>query len=129
MANHAIFYPTFHGHLEGDRVLARAAEALAAALAPRQVYRVGGDDFAVFIEGSAAALASRAVEAVAGLEIPFHHPEVRLKQAGKLTASAGAVLCRTKENGTELLERLREAVYMAKQKRPAGIHLDLTQEA
>ena len=57
-----------HGHDAGDRAIRRAADALAAAARGRAgayVYRVGGDEFCVVLEGAGAAAAA-AVAAEAG---------------------------------------------------------------
>jgi diguanylate cyclase (GGDEF)-like protein len=43
-----------HGHAEGNRVLRHVAEAFAGAVGPRdELARVGGDEFAILMEGSA----------------------------------------------------------------------------
>ena len=44
-------YNDVHGHLEGDTILARLGQALAAAAAPwGEAYRLGGDEFCVLAE-------------------------------------------------------------------------------
>jgi len=66
-----------HGHTEGNRVLSHVAEAFAAAVAPHdQLARVGGDEFAILMQGTveeAHALCTLLKQRVAreGIELSF----------------------------------------------------------
>jgi diguanylate cyclase (GGDEF)-like protein len=93
-----------HGHPAGDRALIRLAEALHDALREGdQLYRIGGDEFAVIIDVAtpveATAVASRLVDAA--------------RRVGH-TISVGTALHTRGETGTQLLARADKALYEAK---------------
>jgi diguanylate cyclase (GGDEF)-like protein len=99
-----------HGHLTGDRVLARFASLLAELVRTGdRAFRVGGDEFALLLHGAgeeeAREVVGRIVEAVeANID-----PLVRT-----LTASFGIAPSRGREHPQGLLRVADEAMYAAK---------------
>jgi diguanylate cyclase (GGDEF)-like protein len=99
-----------HGHPYGDRVLRRAAEALAGAVRPHDtVARMGGEEFALLLPGADAevahAIAERARAAVAGVPVPGR----------QLTCSAGVASHAGPDAAPDrLLAQADRALYRAK---------------
>jgi diguanylate cyclase (GGDEF)-like protein len=92
------------GHQAGDHALLTLVEALRSALrGDDQLYRIGGDEFAVIVEvsgpGEVVAIARRLLEAA--------------RQIGQ-TVSVGAALHMVGETGPETLGRADKALYQAK---------------
>ena len=92
------------GHQAGDHALLTLVEALRSALRDDdQLYRIGGDEFAVIVEvsgpGEVVAIARRLLEAA--------------RQIGQ-TVSVGAALHMVGETGPETLRRADKALYQAK---------------
>ncbi|GAA2672299.1 putative bifunctional diguanylate cyclase/phosphodiesterase [Actinoplanes palleronii] len=103
------------GHGAGDRLLARVADRLAAAV-PRHdlVVRLGGDEFAVLatrVEGAASArrIAEHLTEA---LSLPFPMDGTPVE----VTASIGIALQSGRRDGATLLREAESAMYEAKQR-------------
>ncbi|GIE84002.1 putative bifunctional diguanylate cyclase/phosphodiesterase [Actinoplanes regularis] len=103
------------GHGAGDRLLARVADRLTAAV-PRHdlVVRLGGDEFAVLatrVEGTASArrIAEHLTEA---LSRPFPMDGTPVE----LTASIGIALQSGRRDGATLLREAETAMYEAKQR-------------
>ncbi|AEV88269.1 diguanylate cyclase [Actinoplanes sp. SE50] len=103
------------GHGAGDRLLARVADRLTAAV-PRHdlVVRLGGDEFAVLatrVEGAASArrIAEHLTEA---LSRPFPMDGTPVE----LTASIGIALQSGRRDGATLLREAETAMYEAKQR-------------
>jgi diguanylate cyclase (GGDEF)-like protein len=93
-----------YGHLAGDRALVRLADAMRAALRDEdQLYRIGGDEFAVIVDvngpAEASAIAQRLIDAA--------------RRAGQ-TISAGTAVHARGETGVQLLARADMALYEAK---------------
>lgn len=102
-----------YGHHAGDQVLRTFAEVLRASTRYSDVaVRLGGEEFAVFIVGSAAPQALRVAERI----------RVRLAKTDlgdvlgphRLTVSAGVAIRRQHESIDQLLERADVALYRAK---------------
>ena len=86
-------YNDRHGHLAGDEVLRRVADALAASTRPSdRVYRFGGEEFLVLLPGAsiidALAVAERQRAAVAALGIRTDRPD-RTEDDEVVTISVG----------------------------------------
>ncbi|MGC1330941.1 GGDEF domain-containing protein, partial [Pseudomonas sp.] len=83
-----------YGHQAGDRCLADVARVMAECVGQGQLFRYGGEEFAILVPlGAKAALsaqAERLVREVQQLEIVHHH---RPDGLGLLTVSIGAALC------------------------------------
>jgi diguanylate cyclase (GGDEF)-like protein len=99
-----------HGHPYGDRILRRAAEALAGAVRPHDtVARMGGEEFALLLPGAdaeaARAIAERARAAVAA--VPVRGRALTCSAGVASHAGAGAPLER-------LLAQADRALYRAK---------------
>jgi diguanylate cyclase (GGDEF)-like protein len=93
-----------YGHLAGDRALVRLADALRGALRDEdQLFRIGGDEFAVILDingpGEASAVAQRLMDAA--------------RRVGQ-TISVGTAVHARGESGTQLLARADKALYEAK---------------
>jgi diguanylate cyclase (GGDEF)-like protein len=93
-----------YGHQAGDHALLSLVEALRSALRGEdQLYRIGGDEFAVIVEvngpGEVVAIARRLLDAA--------------RQIGQ-TVSVGAALHMVGETGRETLRRADKALYQAK---------------
>jgi diguanylate cyclase (GGDEF)-like protein len=93
-----------HGHQAGDHALISLVDALRSAMrGDDQLYRIGGDEFAVIVDvnnpAEVSAIARRLLEAA--------------RQAGQ-TVSVGAALHMTGETGKDTLVRADKALYQAK---------------
>ena len=93
-----------HGHQAGDHALLSLVDALRSAMrGDDQLYRIGGDEFAVIVDvngpGEVVAIARRLLEAA--------------RQIGQ-TVSVGAALHMVGETGRETLHRADKALYQAK---------------
>ena len=104
------------GHLVGDRVLQRIAEALRASLRPTDfAARYGGEELVALLpqvgdEAAAVSVAERIRRSVAAVEIA-----TEARPAIAITVSIGAAVRRPHESGPELLARADAALYRAKQ--------------
>ena len=97
-----------HGHEAGDAAIRRAADALAAAaqgVAGASVYRVGGDEFCVVLEGGDAAAAG-AIAAAASAALGTGEPSLSL--------SCGAAALRPGAKPADLFRAADMAQYAAK---------------
>jgi len=63
-------YNDTFGHLSGDAILARLGNRLAAAVAPADAYRMGGDEFCLVVEGTGEA--ARAIVGIAHEALQEH---------------------------------------------------------
>jgi diguanylate cyclase (GGDEF)-like protein len=101
-----------HGHQTGDAVLRLVADAMRSSVRQTDVVgRMGGDEFAVLMPETEAAVADGAAQRLAaGLRNVF-------KGTPTVTASIGVVACGTADANTdELLRRADQAMYDAKRK-------------
>lgn len=114
------------GHQEGDACLYRVAQAMRGGLrgGDREIFRYGGEEFAVVLDGvppeHALHVAERLRQAVEQLGIP--HPG---SPAGHVTISLGlaAVGELTPENLPRILETADGALYRAKERGRNRVHL------
>ena len=103
------------GHAAGDRLLRAFGEALTDSVRDADaVFRMGGDEFALLLEGCSADRALEVVERV--------RTRLRERAAGQdwaVEASFGVAVadCTVPVDGTELLRRADDAMYEAKAKR------------
>ena len=99
-----------HGHLTGDRVLARFASLLAELVrSGDRAFRVGGDEFALLLHGAGEQEARDVVGRIVDAVEANIDPLVRT-----LTASFGVAPRRGREHPQELLRVADEAMYAAK---------------
>ena len=99
-----------HGHLTGDRVLARFASLLAELVRTGdRAFRVGGDEFALLLHGAGEQEAREVVGRIVNAVEANIDPLVRT-----LTASFGIAPRRGREHPQELLRVADEAMYAAK---------------
>ena len=92
-----------HGHLAGDRQLTACAVAWQAQLRPGDVLaRLGGEEFAVLLNGCTLADATAVIERLRGAT------------PARETCSAGLVARRDDEPAEELMARADDALYAAK---------------
>ncbi len=92
-----------HGHLAGDRQLTACAVAWQAQLRPGDVLaRLGGEEFAVLLNGCTLADATAVIERLRGAT------------PGRETCSAGLVVREDDEPAEELMARADSALYAAK---------------
>ena len=99
-----------HGHLTGDRVLARFASLLAELVrSGDRAFRVGGDEFALLLHGAGEQEAREVVGRIVDAVEANIDPLVRT-----LTASFGIAPRRGREHPQELLRVADEAMYAAK---------------
>jgi len=99
-----------HGHLTGDRVLARFASLLAELVRTGdRAFRVGGDEFALLLHGAGEQEAREVVGRIVNAVEANIDPLVRT-----LTASFGIAPRRGREQPQELLRVADEAMYAAK---------------
>jgi diguanylate cyclase (GGDEF)-like protein len=95
-----------HGHLQGDAILRRMADALRSGRVEDRAYRVGGDEFALLLPGTdgegARAVATRLARALSGSEVVASMGISDLRQgqlAEDLHAEADAALYDAKRRG------------------------------
>lgn len=105
-----------HGHLAGDAVLRAVSEAVRAVPAPGHslVGRIGGEEFAVFLEGATADQATAYAEA---LRVGIASAEAIVEGNTALAVTASFGLTGTHEAGHDLqalLDRADRALYRAK---------------
>jgi diguanylate cyclase (GGDEF)-like protein len=110
------------GHAAGDRVLADVAQRIGRCLRSEDLLaRVGGDQFALLVDGAdatvAEAAARRVLEAVA---VPFRHDGAPFS----LTCSIGGALCpQHGDSADALLRHAESAIHAAKDGGRAGYRL------
>jgi diguanylate cyclase (GGDEF)-like protein len=103
------------GHADGDRLLREFGEALTDSVREGDaVFRMGGDEFALLLEGCSA---DRALEVIGRVRA-----RLRERAAGEdwaVEASFGVAVadCTAPVEGTELLRRADDAMYEAKARR------------
>ncbi|MDP3626299.1 MAG: diguanylate cyclase [Hydrogenophaga sp.] len=112
-------YNDHHGHPAGDKVLVALAGAMRAVLqrGTDLPARMGGEEFAVLLEGCGAdqalALAKRLRAGIAALSLPHdNHPD---GGQHKVTVSAGVASAMASDNWDSLYQRTDQALYQAKQ--------------
>ena len=99
-----------HGHVVGDRVLARFGSLLAELVrSDDQAFRVGGDEFALLLEGAGEREARDVVGRIIGAVESNIDPLVRT-----LNASFGVATSSRRQEPEELLRIADEAMYQAK---------------
>ncbi|SMQ62949.1 diguanylate cyclase (GGDEF) domain-containing protein [Devosia lucknowensis] len=102
-----------HGHAAGDAVLRSFAATLRNSVrAGDQLYRIGGEEFAIILAGAgpdkAVDLANRLREAVSAQPIPYRDVKI------PVTVSVGAAMLSGDLTPAELLEAADAALYKAK---------------
>jgi diguanylate cyclase (GGDEF)-like protein len=111
-----------HGHGVGDKILIQVAERLLSAIGHDGfVARMGGDEFAILMEGletpeMALSLARRAVRSI---DAPFHHEAI----LANMRASSGVAFHRGQGDPGRLVERADIALYHAKANSRGDVHL------
>lgn len=107
-------YNDAHGHLEGDRLLARLGRAMAAAAGTTgQAFRLGGDEFCIVLEGHGRvdAVLARIEAAVA-----------RAGDGGRIGISWGSVLLPDEAPDADAAVRLADArMYAVKGERASSV--------
>lgn len=102
-----------YGHIGGDTVLRRLAEVLARELSTEHgVYRYGGEEFAVLMNGSVAEANSR-LDALLRI-VELESIDVGTEQV-HVTVSIGVSELKENENYRQAIERCDQALYQAKQ--------------
>ena len=103
-----------HGHAAGDMVIISFADCLRACLGPTSIAgRVGGEEFAVLIEGANLTAARLFAE---GVRVAFAAlPSTAVPDHVRLTASFGVAEWRQGERIASLFARADRALYDAKQ--------------
>lgn len=109
----------FVGHIQGDEVLIRVADALRAEIAEPAVFaRFGGDEFVIVFPGEAVAQARRALEAVrrtiSGLGV-VNGSQITLP----IRVSCGFAALRGDESPRDLIAEAEEQMYLDKAATPA----------
>ena len=102
-----------HGHVRGDTVLFKVAEAMRSCIRGADVpLRYGGEEFALILPGASLYVASRVAERVrsrvAGLSFPGFTPTLACSISG------GVATLRDEESVAEWFERADRALYRAK---------------
>ncbi len=109
-----------HGHRAGDEALALIAQRLtAAARASDVVARVGGDEFALLLDGGAGSADIEAAvrRAKAGIERAMAEPLAVRCSVVRVSVSVGAATAQAGEPLAALLERADRTMYAAKRSR------------
>ncbi len=111
----------FLGHMQGDEVLIRVADALRAEIAEPAVFaRFGGDEFVIVFPGEAVAQARRALESVrrtvSGLGL-VNGSQVPLP----IRVSCGFATLRGEEGPRDLIAEAEEQMYLDKAATPAVV--------
>ena len=107
------------GHAAGDEALVRVARALRGALRSEdEVFRWGGDEFAVLLPASGTQAAELVAERVAACVSSISSGELQLRASIGVTSSAGSTF-----DGAQLLLLADAAMYQAKAEgRPYVVH-------
>ena len=105
-----------HGHLAGDALIRRVSEAVRAVPAPvpRTIGRIGGEEFAILLDGATEAQAAAHAEALRGA---IAAAQAVVGEGPPLTVTASFGLTGTHETGHDLqalLDRSDRALYRAK---------------
>ena len=105
-----------HGHLAGDVCLRRVAEVIAANVRYGDVFRFGGEEFLVLLEGfdlaDACAVAERVRQALAAASVP--REQTSDSAAVTLSAGVAAALLSGPETIHSLVAEADQALYAAK---------------
>jgi len=105
-----------HGHVVGDKVLARIAEILREHLSGEEMAaRLGGDEFAMFLPGKPLAAAAALAEQIraAATHTVITRPD-GMQYIGAVTLSLGVALGEPRDTLESLRHRADEALYDAK---------------
>jgi diguanylate cyclase (GGDEF)-like protein len=102
------------GHEAGDRVLEKASDLLRSHIRGSDIaVRYGGEEFAVLLPGTGAAVAEERAEELRremqALEIDYNGARIRITLSAGLAESTAAA-----EDGRDLMKRADEALYTAK---------------
>lgn len=107
-----------YGHQAGDRCLAEVAQVMAGCVGQGQLFRYGGEEFAILLPLAGhlhlRSTAERLAQEVRGLNIQhLHRPDAH----GLLTISIGAALCNSPDvtQGRDLFGLCDRLLYQAKQ--------------
>ena len=109
-------YNDLHGHLEGDKVLARFGKIIRSRLRKMDSgYRYGGDEFTVILpstKGDEALVVAERIRTAMEQEKFFPNPG----KSVSLTVSIGATEYRRKEEVSSFIYRADQTMYISKQK-------------
>lgn len=103
-----------HGHAAGDRVIIAFADCLRASIGPTCIAgRIGGEEFAVVVDGASLTTARLFAE---GIRVAFAAtPGLAVPGEARLSASFGVAEWRPDEHAVSLFARADSALYDAKQ--------------
>lgn len=106
-----------YGHLFGDQVLKVVAQGVRSCIAPEHLAaRVGGEEFAIVLDGASPAqaqsIAERIRATIAGSRIRRRDSDETI---GQITVSLGVALHRTGESAEAWFDRADQALYASKQ--------------
>ena len=99
-----------YGHLKGDEVLVRIAEAVKAHIRSNDIFaRWGGEEFVILMEGASIQITVEKAEAIRG-EIAA----IAFENIGQVTCSFGVAQLREDEGKEDLIKRADDFLYRAK---------------
>lgn len=102
------------GHGVGDHILVSVADRLREAVDEETVHRIGGDEYAVVVDGGVGAAQRVARDLLAGLEEPLHTEDLDLLVRASVGVASAPDHGRTRE---ELMKHAEIALYHAKVER------------
>jgi diguanylate cyclase (GGDEF)-like protein len=99
------------GHQAGDELLIIAAHQLQRAAKDDRIYRIGGDEFAIFVDRSRGGRLSRVIQALGSMDVEFR----ACNHVHSVSMSYGYASCTEGESFDSLFRRTDQRLYQQKE--------------